>query len=292
MQESYYSLKNQGKQPKVIGLLFYKTPWDEAPSNHFAVVLKEDAYDFVVDPTINQFYPLLPEEAIISTLDEWKALMINKEGCGKSSVVIMNIFDTPSLAKDVLAQPFDTKGRYFQSSLIKKYNVEFLKHGTNFENCLIADIDTITKKLKTLTNTLNKYSETGDPERFRAIKSLHTETKGDLDKLMALKSHFSIFSPDEIKVTHSIKSGFKKQILKYSVPTKDIKALRSTGDARGIISTFSGKSYIKIQKNAWVNVEQSEDSSFWITFQGQKKLLMRFDEMKEKWFFPALAAKA
>lgn len=276
MVESYNSLKNQGEQPKVIGLLIYKTPWDDAPSNHFAVVLEKDASDFVVDLTIRQFDPALPEEATISTLGEWKALMINKVGVGKDSVVVMNTFDTPLLAKLNVAELHAAKGKYFQSSLINKDNMKILRHGYSLENSIIKEIRATNTELKTLASNSVEYAY----------------AKQDLERLMVLKSHFSIYSPDEIKVTHQIRSGLKKRILEYSVPTTDISALRSTGDSRGITSTVSGKRYIKININAWINIEQSADSSFWIVFQGQKKLLMNFDEIKRKWFFPDLIANA
>ncbi|WP_253379053.1 dermonecrotic toxin domain-containing protein [unidentified bacterial endosymbiont] len=276
MVESYNSLKNKGEQPKVIGLLIYKTPWDDAPSNHFAVFLNKDASDFVVDPTIRQFDPVLPEEATISTLSEWKSLMINKVGVGKDSVIIMNTFDTPLLAKLNVAELHAAKGKFFQSSLINKDNVNILKHSDRFENSIIKEISITNTKLKKLARNSVEYAY----------------TKQDLERLMVLKSHLSIYSPNEIKVTNKIKKRFKKQILKYSIPTTDISALHSTGDSRDIISTVAGKHYIKIQKNAWINIEQSADSSIWLVFQGQKKLLMNFDEMKKRWFFPALITKA
>lgn len=275
MVESYNSLKNQGEQPKVIGLLIYKTPWDDAPSNHFAVSLNKDASDFVVDPTIRQFAPVLPAEATISTLGEWKALMINKVGVGKDSVIIMNTFDTPLLAKLNVAELHAEKDKFFQRFLINKDNVNILKHSDSLENYIIKEISITNVELKKLAHDSVEY----------------TYVKQGLERLMMLKSHLSIYSPNEIKVTHKIKGSFKKQILKYSVPTTDISALRSMGDAKDIISTVSGKRYIKIQKNAWINIEQSADTSFWIAFQGQKKLLMDFDEIKKRWIFPDLIAK-
>lgn len=276
MVESYNSLKNQGEQPKVIGLLIYKTPWDDAPSNHFAVFLNKDASDFVVDPTVRQFFPVLPEEATISTLGEWRALMINKVGVGKDSVIIMNTFDTPLLAKLNVAELHAAKGKFYQSSLIKKDNFNILKHSDRLENYIIKEISIANSELKRLPHNSVEYSY----------------VRKDLERLRVLKSHLSIHSPNEIKVTHKIEKKFKKQISKYSVPTTDISALRSIGDSRDIISTVAGKHYIKIQKNAWINIEQSADSSFWIAFQGQKKLLMNFDEINKRWFFPALIAKA
>ncbi|HHV7357653.1 TPA: dermonecrotic toxin domain-containing protein [Morganella morganii] len=274
MVESYNSLKNQGEQPKVIGLLIYKTPRDNAPSNHFAVVLKKDASDFVIDPTVRQFDPALPEEATILTLSEWKALMLNNVGVGKDSVVVLNTFDTPLLAKLNVAELHTAKGKYFQNSLIRKDNI--IKHGDSFENSVIKEIRATKDTLHHLARGSEEYAYAGQ----------------DLERLIALKSHFVIFSPDEIKVTHLISSGFKKQILKYSVSAADIPALRSTGDARGITSTFSGKHYIKIKKNAWIHIEPSEDASFRIIFRGQKKLLMTFDEIKKKWHFPDLITNA
>ncbi|MDL4914864.1 MAG: hypothetical protein QRY16_14035 [Enterobacterales bacterium endosymbiont of Blomia tropicalis] len=178
MVEAFISLKNQGEQPKVIGLLIYKTPWDDAPSNHFAVVLQKDASNFVVDPTIRQFDSFLPEEATISTLNKWKTMMIDKVGIGKNSVIVMKMFDNPLLAKQNVGELHAVKGKYFQSSLIDQDNINILKSGDKFKNAIIKDIRDIKTELKKLPGDSLEYAD----------------AKQDLERLMLLKSHFSILS--------------------------------------------------------------------------------------------------
>lgn len=151
MVESFTALKNNGEQPKAIGMLMYKNPWDEAPSNHFATLVSKDGATFVVDSTIRQFDSSLPDSATVMPLDRWESFYKNKAG-SSDGITILDTFNTALEARIAAGDLHNVAGKYYQTSMVLGGNTNVLKYNSKFENSIVLELQKCEGLLKTAQN--------------------------------------------------------------------------------------------------------------------------------------------
>jgi hypothetical protein len=269
--EAFDALKDIGEQPNAIGMLIYKNPWDDAPLNHFATLVKKDGADFVIDPTIQQFDPKLPNSATVLTRYAWEAVMKNKAEVGNDVVIILNVFDSPLQAKQTVGYLQSAKGKYYQFPMNGNDNAIVLKYNYKFENSIIKELNDKKNELRKLKN---------NSEEAKYIRQ-------DIEKLQALKESFGLFSPQEIKPTEMLTKKLKKQFSEYTVSIEEVGALKSLPDKKGVVITASGKKYIKISEDGYLTIQEEPTGNIAsITSKGHADISINFDDKIKKWILP------
>lgn len=268
MIETFKVLKAQGEKPRVVGILAYKNPGDTGPKNHFAVRITKDGADFIVDPTIRQFDPDLPDSATVLPYAEWKRLMEEKVGTGADHFILLKEFDGPLPAKRIVSDLQSSMGKFYQSAMIEESKVNILNVNNKFKNSIILELQSRKKSLR--------KSETSSENPEDILK--------DIVILRKLKSRFNLLSPEEIRPSEKVGKKVKEIPSRYLVNQSDIAAIQAGKNSRDIIRTVYGRRYLKIRKNAWLKVEQGENENFMrVVHGGKEEIIIRFNETKNKW---------
>ena len=269
MVESFDALRKEGAQPKAIGMLMYKNPWDEAPANHFGTLIRKDGAEFVVDPTLRQFDSSLPESSTILPLDQWEALFRNLPGT-KDAMIVVDTFDTPLGAKKAVADMHNVAGKYYQTLMMRGDDVNLLKYSDKLENSIISELH----KGENLLGVMQ-----GDA---RALEEL----QGDIKTLRMLKARLGLLSPDEIAPSTTIRGRLKRRLLGDAVDEAETGAFRAQADDKGVVTSVSGKHYIKLARNtfvrfSWTNADEGLGEI--PASMGRSKTELRFDSVAGKW---------
>jgi len=269
MVETFSALGHQGERPKAIGMLMYKNPWDEAPANHFATLIRKDDVDWVVDPTIRQFDASLPESATIQPLGQWESFFKHRAG-SHDGIIVLDTFDNPLDARKAASDIYNVAGKYYQTRMIATDGVNILKYNEKFENSIVMELQKKENILRAMGN---------DPRMAEDIKS-------DLENLRMLKNRLGLLSAREIEPSATVRGKLKNRFLKDAIDEADIGALRALADDKGVVTTVSGKKYIKIGQNAFVNFSYDDADGHRGAISGamgRNKTHVCFDDDAKKW---------
>ncbi|MGK0706965.1 hypothetical protein ACSFCW_26545 [Yokenella regensburgei] len=268
MLETFNILQAQGQNPRVVGMLVYKNPGDIAPANHFAVRIHKDGADYVIDPTIRQFDPGLPDSATVLPYAEWESVMKKTVGTGADRFILLKVFDGPLSARRVVSDIPSSLGKYYQNAMFEDNDVNILKVNNKFKNSIILE-------LKSRNNALRKSEASGENPEF-ILK--------DIINLKKLKVRFNLLSPAEISPSKKTGKYLKGISSCYIFDNSEIAAIEAGHDSKDIKTTVTGRHYLKIRKNAWLKVEQGVNENFMrVIHGGQKEIIIRFDEIKKRW---------
>lgn len=269
MVEAFDALGRHGEKPKVIGMLIYKNPWDETPTNHFATLVKRGDASFVVDPTIRQFDASLPESATIQPLDQWESFIKDRAGSG-DAVIVLDSFDSPLRARQVASDLHNVTGKYYQTGMMAGGDVNVLKYNDKFENSIIRELEKNQNMLRVMKN---------DPQT-------RSDIDADISNLRRLKARFELLSPAEIERAMTIRGKLRSEFLKDAVSDADVGAFRAKADDKGVVTTVSGRKYIKIGDDAFVNFSYNPSNPDIAEISGQggrNPTAIQFDSNAKRW---------
>lgn len=268
MVESFDILTRHGEAPEVIGILIYNNPWDTGSTSHFATVIKKEAGDFVVDPTIRQFDANLPDSATILPYKEWEKIIKVKTGNSDNSVILLKIFQNPLQAKRVVADIGVSSDKFYQTTMIKEENIQIIKSNDKFLNTIVMEIKNNEQRIR----------------QFDSSSQNAKDIQRDISNLEELRIRYDLLSPDKLRPSKKFSRNVKQSLLKYSVPANEIAAIKSTANDQDIFVTVYGKSYIKLKKDAYLRVEGTSSSNHVsVLYNNKKELTLAYQQHKQKW---------
>ncbi|RJF58553.1 hypothetical protein D4100_07325 [Serratia inhibens] len=120
-------LKNKGYDTQVAGVLFYKSPSDPAPGNHYAVIARKGNEYLVIDATIEQFMKRENRgyEWLISSYEEWYNKLRSSDKL-KNKIIVSSEYSSVISASSDLERPGDLSwlnSRYIKDSKYKLINL-------------------------------------------------------------------------------------------------------------------------------------------------------------------------
>jgi len=185
-------------------------------------------------------------------------------------MIVVDTFDTPLGAKKAVADMHNVAGKYYQTLMMRGDDVNLLKYSDKLENSIISELH----KGENLLGVMQ-----GDA---RALEEL----QGDIKTLRMLKARLGLLSPDEIAPSTTIRGRLKRRLLGDAVDEAETGAFRAQADDKGVVTSVSGKHYIKLARNtfvrfSWTNADEGLGEI--PASMGRSKTELRFDSVAGKW---------
>ncbi|MEI7202423.1 hypothetical protein [Pectobacterium parvum] len=275
MLESFTILGSQQEKPKVIAMLMYKNPLDEGAANHYATLFTKDGDSFVIDPTIRQFDPDLPDSATILPYLAWEKVMKDKAVTSGDGIIIIKTCDNPLQARRIAGGLDGVVGSFYQTAMINENDINILKYSNKFKNAIILELNSKEKQFRQSKNNSNDE------------KSLQNLQK-DINTLKNLKAKFNLVSPSEVNISKKI--GFRAMLVlsDYASHEREVPALTSVGDDKDILTSIYGRNYIKVANDNYVQVITDPTGNYARTAKlfhnkTEKKLILKFNTSRKRW---------